>query len=413
MIRFRPFRGWRPVPHLAHLVGSRSFLSYTDEQIRSKLAGNPFTFLHVVHPEHSPGAKAAAKQEKSRTERFKDVRHMWNAFVAEGWFVRDEKPCFYLYEQSRPGLLSRGIIGVVSVGDYRGGRVKVHEHTLASREELFKENLDVTGINAEPVLLAAPGTHELDTDVEAMHQVPPTYDFSTTDRIRHRLWAVSAPKDVATIAKHVASAGVLYIADGHHRLASSARLAEATGAYADAPKAWCLAFIVPQEHLHIHNFDRALTSLGGIDTDELIEALGGIGPLKPLAAAPDRHPAHGHVCVCTRKGWFDLELPPAPANASPADRLDASVLSDAVLKPVLGVQDLRTDPHVRFVPGTAGVGELERMVRSGEAKVAFHLCPVSFAELQAVADSGGCMPPKSTWIEPKLRSGLTVYGLED
>ncbi len=412
MIRIRPFRAWRPSPDKAHLVASRSFLTYTDRQIQEKLAGNPYSFLHIIHPEHSPGAQAPDPQ-RDRRLRFADVRRKWNEFVSEGWFVRDEAPCYYLYEQSRKGLLSRGIIGAVSVGDYRGGRVKVHEHTLQSREELFKEYLDVTGINAEPVLLAAPGTHVLDTDVERMHAVRPTYDFSTTDMTRHRLWAVSDPAAVNAITDHIAGAGMLYIADGHHRLASSARLAESTGAFADDPRAWCLAFIVPQEHLHIHNFDRAITRLGGMDTEDLLEALARVGALTALPKAPTTQPSHGTVAVCTRKGWYQLGLPAPAPNADASDRLDASVLSDAVLRPVLGIQDLRTDPHVRFVPGTQGVGALERMVREGEAKVAFHLRPVSFSELQAVADSGGCMPPKSTWIEPKLRSGLTVYSLDD
>lgn len=413
MIRIRPFRAWRPVTDKAHLVASRSYVSYTDEQIRAKLEGNPFSFLHVIHPDHSPGSATGKSTDRSRTQRYADVRRKWNEFVAEGWFVRDEQPCFYLYEQGRKALLSRGIIGLVNVGDYRGGKVKVHEHTMQAREELFKEYLDVTGINAEPVLLAAPGTHELDTDVERMHSVRPTYDFTTTDRVRHRLWAVSDPDGIAAITRHVAGASALYIADGHHRLASSARLAEATGAFADAPKAWCLAFIVPQEHLHIHNFDRAVTSLGGMDTDDLLEALAALGDLTPMSAAPGPHPPHGSVCAFTRKGWFQFKLPPPAAGADAADRLDASILSEAVLKPVLGILDLRTDPHVKFIPGTAGVAELERMVLSGEAKVAFHLRPVGFDELKAVADSGGCMPPKSTWIEPKLRSGLTVYSLED
>ena len=413
MIRIRPFRAWRPVADKAHLVASRSYLNYTEEKIREKLLGNPYSFLHIIHPDQSPGSSTGAKLDRNRGERFADVRRKWNEFVAEGWFLREERPAYYLYEQSRKGLLSRGIIGAISVADYRGGRVKMHEHTLQTREELFKDYLNVTGINAEPVLLAAPGTHVLDTDVERMHAVRPTYDFTTTDMTRHRLWAVSDPAAVETITKHIASAGDLYIADGHHRLASSARLAESTGAFADDAKAWCLAFIVPQEHLHIHNFDRAVTSLGGMDTDDLLEALVSVGELTALSSAPTSFPPHGSVCVCTRKGWYELKLPAPSATADAADGLDASVLSDAVLKPVLGIHDLRTDPHVRFVPGTQGVAELERMVKDGEAKVAFHLRPVSFSELQAVADGGGCMPPKSTWIEPKLRSGLTVYSLED
>ncbi|MBL7952287.1 MAG: DUF1015 domain-containing protein [Flavobacteriales bacterium] len=407
MVRIRPFRAWRPTPDKAHLVGSRSYVSYTDDQLREKLLGNPFSFLHVIHPDHGNNAHL------SRHERFTNVRRKWNEFVGDGWFLRDEKPCLYLYEQSRKGSLSRGIIAAVSVGDYRGGKVKVHEHTLQAREELFKEYLNVTGINAEPVLLAAPRGHGTDAVLGPTWNSTPTYDFSTTDRVRHRIWAVHDPTVIEAVAQRFGSIDALYIADGHHRMASSARLAESTGAFADAPKAWCLAFIVPQEHLHIHNFDRAVTSLGGMDTDEFLEALRGVGPLTPLSAAPSEMPAHGNVHICTRKGWFTLTLPGPNAHADAADGLDASILSDAVLDPVLGIHDLRTDPHVKFIPGTYGVAELERLVKAGEAAAAFNLRPVSFEELKAVADTGGCMPPKSTYIEPKLRSGITVYSLED
>ncbi|MBL0046170.1 MAG: DUF1015 domain-containing protein [Flavobacteriales bacterium] len=406
MIKLRPFRAWRPVPDKAHLVASRSYVSYTEEKMQEKLVGNPFSFLHVIHPDHGK------TEHLSRQQRFANVRRKWNEFVGEGWYLRDELDCLYLYEQSKKGSLSRGIIAAVSVGDYRAGKIKMHEQTLQQREELFKEYLNTTGINAEPVLLAAPGAHELDTAMDGIWHARPTYDFSTTDMVRHRVWAVSEPRIIAAVQKQFAQIDALYIADGHHRLASSARLAESTGAFADAPKAWSLAFIVPQEHLHIHNFDRAVTSLGGMDTDEFLKALSQVGQLDPMDKAPLTQPPHGFVYVCTRKGWFTLALPEPDASATAADKLDASVLSGSVLGPVLGIHDLRTDSHVKFIPGTQGVAELERIVKSGEAAAAFNLRPVSFAELKAVADSGGTMPPKSTYIEPKLRSGLTVYSLE-
>ncbi|MBX2972153.1 MAG: DUF1015 domain-containing protein [Flavobacteriales bacterium] len=405
MVRIRPFRAWRPTVDKAHLVGSRSYVSYTDEQLHEKLIGNPYSFLHVIHPDHGNNAHL------SRDERFGNVRRKWNEVVGEGWFERDERPCIYLYEQSRKGLLSRGIIAAVSVGDYRSGKVKVHEHTLQAREELFKDYLNVTGINAEPVLLAAPEGNGLEALVGAAWNARPDYDFSTTDRVRHRLWAVCDPAVIEAVSERFQGIDALYIADGHHRMASSARLAESTGATGDAPKGWCLAFVVPQEHLHIHNFDRAVTNLSGMDTERFIHALREVGPLKATDA--NTIPEHGTVHVCTPKGWFNLTLPAPAPDADAAARLDASVLSDAVLAPVLGIHDLRTDPQVKFIPGTAGVAELERMVKSGEAAAAFHLRPVSFAELKAVADTGGCMPPKSTYIEPKLRSGVTVYSLED
>lgn len=408
MIRLRPFRAWRPAVDKAHLVGSRSYVSYSEHQLREKLAGNPYSYLHIIHPDHGQDNSGVP-----RDQRFRRVRQRFEQFAGDGWMVQDERPGIYLYEQSRRGLLSRGIIAAVHVGDYRAGKVKVHEHTLQAREELFKEYLDITGVNAEPVLLAAPGIDDLDDELIDVRGTRPSFDFSTTDQVRHRLWCIHDTDAIERVMGRFAEVEALYIADGHHRLASSARLAEARGAFGEHPKAWCLAFIVPDTHLHIHNFDRAVTSLAGMETDELLAALAGVGRLTPLPGAPTGPPPQGTIHTCTRQGWYALELPAPPANAAPDEQLDASRLSSLVLGPVLGIRDLRTDPHVHFVPGTEGAGELERRVRQGEAAVGFHLRPVSFAELKAVADAGGCMPPKSTWIEPKLRSGLTVYPLED
>lgn len=404
MIRIRPFRAWRPVPDKVHLVASRSYVSYTEEKLREKLAGNPYSFLHVIHADHG--------REMPRMERFAQVRRRWNEFIAQGWFVRDEQPLLYLYEQRGQGLYSRGIICTVSVADHRAGRIKVHEHTLHHREELFKDYLQATGINAEPVLLAAPGMHELDAALEGIWNSRPTYDHSTTDMVRHRLWAVGAPRIIEAVERQFQRIDALYIADGHHRMASSARLAESTGAGDDDARSWCMAFVVPQEHLHIRNFDRAVTSLAGMDTEAFLRRLAEVDQLDAMDKAPLSPPPAGITYVCTRQGWHALALPAPAPGAGPADRLDAALLSNGILQPVLGIGDLRTDPNVRFVPGTAGVAELERMVRTGEAAAAFHLRPVSFAELKAVADAGACMPPKSTYIEPKLRSGLTVHALD-
>jgi uncharacterized protein (DUF1015 family) len=404
MISLKPFRAWRPVPDKASWVASRSYVSYSPSELAAKLRSNPYSFLHVVHPD------LGREQHLSRNERYHRVRKKFKAFCDEGIFLRDEVPCFYIYEQSGPGFRSRGLIGAVHTQDYTEGRIKVHEHTLSAREDLFKEYLDATAINAEPVLLAAPDEGALDTLLDPLCKNQPQLDLSTTDRVHHRLWVVPDEAVRASLQQVFSALPALYIADGHHRMASSARLAQAAGATDVDAKAWCLAFIVPQEQLHILNFDRAVTSLNGMDTDEFVQALGRAGGLEAMPQCP--LPQHGSVGVITRKGWYRLAL--HTAEERPADaRLDAAMLGEQVLAPLLGIHDLRTDPHVRFIPGDQGPEALERMVRNGEAAVAFHLAPVTFNELKAVADGSGCMPPKSTYILPKMRSGLTIYSLED
>jgi uncharacterized protein (DUF1015 family) len=226
----------------------------------------------------------------------------------------------------------------------------------------------------------------------------------------HRLWCTTDLDVRTALQEAFAAMPALYIADGHHRMASSARLAAEKEAQDVDPKAWCLAYIVPQDHLHIYNFDRAMVGVPEMGMDELLEKLAALGTLAPLRSP---RTAPGMIAIRTMQGWHSLKLPPPPEDALPAARLDAARLSELVLGPLLGIHDLRSDIRIRFIPGTQGTMLLDAMVSSGEASVAFHLHPIGFKELKAVADSGGSMPPKTTYIEPKLRSGLLVYSLED
>jgi uncharacterized protein (DUF1015 family) len=343
-----------------------------------------------------------------REQRFLAVRRAFDGFVQEGIFQRDEQPCFHAYEQIARGSSSLGIIAGVALEDFTAGRIKVHEQTLAAREELFAEYLHTTGIHAEPVLLATPEGTAWETLLDPLRNTRPEYDFSTTDRVRHRLWPIVDPALQAALQKAFARVDALYIADGHHRMASSARLAASLGVEGDHPAAWCLAFIVPHTGLFIHNFDRAVSDLNGLDEDGFLEALAGVGLMRRVDAPWS---APGTLAVRTAQGWHSLELPPPTPGADPAASLDAARLSELVLGPILGIHDLRNDPGVRFIPGTQGTAALDELVETGRAQAAFHLHTASFAQLRAVADSGGSMPPKSTWILPKLRSGLVVHEL--
>lgn len=404
MISLRPFRAWRPVPDKAARVGSRSYVSYSEEELAQRLAADPCTFLHVIHPQ-----EANSIMDLPRQDRFRLVRKAFRKFCEEGIMLRDQRPCIYVYEQHSHGNTSRGIITGVSVRLYMDGVIKVHEQTLTAREALFTEYLESTGINAEPVLLTTPPGSNWEHLLSVIVQSTPEYDFVTRDGVQHRLWVNDDLQIREAIQKAFGNIPALYIADGHHRMASSARLAKEHAANDVDPEAWCLAYIVPHDQLYIYNFDRTVTDLGGLSEEDLLKQLGRIGRLthtkRPRSAA-------GIIAVLTAGGWHSLELPKAQENTA-AERLDAARLSKLVLGPILGITDLRTDPRISFVPGIDGIGALERSVSSGKSAAAFHLEPVSFAELRAVADEGGTMPPKSTYIEPKLRSGITVYSLED
>ncbi|WKZ67427.1 MAG: DUF1015 domain-containing protein [Flavobacteriales bacterium] len=404
MIEIRPFRAWRPVPEQAHRVCSRSYVTYAPDELEQRLQANPFSFLHVIRPDD------AVTRALPRTERFHRVRMAFKAFCDRGVMVREERPALYLYEQEARGNTSRGLICGVSTRAYRDGRIKVHEQTLTARENLFAEYLGATGINAEPVLLASPDGTAWEALLDPVLATRPAYSFRTNDQVSHRLWPLTDEQLRRRLQKAFAGIPALYIADGHHRLASSTRLSEERGCTDADPADWCLAYIVPRKQLYIYNFDRAVGDLGGHDEAAFLHALSRAGRLERVSGP---FAAHGVIGVRTVGGWHALHLPPADPTLPTADRLDAARLSACVLGPVLGITDLRTDQRVRFTPGTMGTAELDRMVRTGEAAAAFHLYPVSFEELKAVADEGGTMPPKSTYIEPKLRSGMLVYSLEE
>lgn len=404
MIHVRPFRAWRPVPHLAHLVGSRSFLQYSAAEIKARLEENPYTFLHVIHADHE-------RAGSSRSEHFDAVRDKFMEFTQRGILQREEQPVFYAYAQTAAAFSSLGIIGVVDVGDYEEGRIKVHEHTLANREELFTDYLQHTGINAEPVLLAMPDDAAIEAELARAAEGTPLFDFTTTDRVRHRYWRMGDAAVQQRLHEQFSRLPALYIADGHHRCASSALLARRTKAAPGTPGAGFMAFIVPERQLHIFNYDRTVSGLNGLSPAKFMDAVKRIGPVRELPGGAS-HPTAGNVQFLVDGSWHELRFR-SPTSDRPVEALDAERLGSQVLGPVLGLGDMRTEPRLHFVPGTAGVQALEHAVATGRADAAFHLRAVSFAQLRAVADSGGCMPPKSTWIEPKLRSGLTIYSLED
>lgn len=392
------------MPEQAHRVCSRSYVAYAPEELEQRLQANPFSFLHVIRPDD------AVTRTLPRAERFHRVRMAFKAFCDRGVMVREERPAIYLYEQEARGNTSRGIICGVSTRAYRDGRIKVHEQTLTARENLFAEYLGATGINAEPVLLASPDGTAWEALLDPVLTTRPAYSFRTNDQVSHRLWPLPDEHLRRRLQKAFAAIPALYIADGHHRLASSTRLSEERGCTDADPADWCLAYIVPRKQLYIYNFDRTVGDLGGHDEAAFLHALSRIGRLERVSGP---FASHGVIGVRTAGGWHALHLPAADTALPTAERLDAARLSACVLGPVLGITDLRTDQRVRFTPGTMGTAELDRMVQAGEAAVAFHLYPVSFEELKAVADEGGTMPPKSTYIEPKLRSGMLVYSLEE
>jgi uncharacterized protein (DUF1015 family) len=396
----RPFQAVRPTRDKVHLVASRSYVTYTPKQLRSKLMENPFSFLHIIHPDMS-----ATKLHKSGNlgDRFKMVRNKYDSFIDQEILLREEKPCFYIYQQIKNNHAFIGVIGAVSIVDYLEGKIKIHEQTLSKREATFVNYLNITNINAEPVLLMSSKDHRLDQLYDHYRHQRPEYDFTATNRVRHMVWVVEDEQHITEVANIYAQMDALYVADGHHRSSSSAKLFEMRGSQPNDPSAHCLAYILQEDNVKIYPWHRVVHDLNNMEPSEFIQALEQHFQLIPMQAAEP--PAPGQFVMYLRKKWYAL-IPLIKSYT-----LDTQLLTDLVLTPILGIQDLRTDKRIHFLEGPKGIDGLRHSVDKSKSGVGFLLHTTDVADIKKIADSRQTMPPKSTWVEPKLRSGLLVYEL--
>lgn len=408
MIKISPFRAVRPKRHVASLVASRSYVSYTDDQLIDKLENNPFTFLHIIHPDQY------ATERKQGTEKYELVRDKYRDFTKEGIFQKDDSESIYLYQQHTHSHVFTGLIAAVSVHDYLEGRVMIHEQTLTQREEMFKEYLKVTGFNAEPVLLMYPENHDVNQVMGKVMDERPEFEFTTTDKVTHFLWKIEDATDLQTLTSAFSTMDKIYIADGHHRSASSALLSEElTNEGKTGPFDHFMAYLIPDSAIHIHGFHRLIKNTG-LSKDSFMKALEQSFIVSEWGHS-EYHPDRLHEMGMYIDGmWYTLTSKPGSFNPNdPIASLDAEILSRNVLQPILGISDLRNDPRVDFMPGDKGCDAIEKAVDSGKFEVGFALFAVTTDQLKSVADAKCIMPPKSTYIEPKLRSGLTIYELLD
>ena len=404
MIKIEPFAAIRPVQDKVHLVASRSYVSYNRRALNEKLSENPYTFIHVINPEYNQKGRKSVGRSK-----YEKVKTRFLDFIKEGVYIQDAKPCIYLYTQTQqvPGGYSfSGWIAGASAADYLNQKIKVHEHTLTAREEMFKDYLDVTGFNAEPVLLSHPQNEELRNLKNELMMQRPEYDFTSTNKDRHQLWKLEDPEKIKQIQEQFAQFDALYIADGHHRSASSALLSQET----NRPEAKnFLACFMEEQEMAIYDFNRLIRDSGGIDVEVFLRLIKRSLNIEE-SYLEEPCPAGGFKFYVPGQ-WYKAVFP-SRENENPVEKLEAHKLSEYVLGPIFDVADLRTDKRVFFKGGKSGHLGLQDAVDAGEAEYAFALPPVKIEEIKAVADAGLCMPPKSTYIEPKLRSGLTIYPLE-
>lgn len=410
MAKIIPFKAVRPTRDKVSLVASRSYQSYTQSEREARLDYNPYSFLHIVNP----GYKYA--KEISGKERYQLVKNRYSEFKEDGVFVQDKKATFYIYRIiDRDQQIFNGIVAAASIEDYKNDVIKKHEDTIASREIVFKDYLKTVGFNAEPVLLTYPDNTTISKIIKDIQEYRAEYEFTTTYRDTHCLWQIENEKDIAIITKAFSEMETLYIADGHHRSSSSSLLcsdlkAENVAHNGEENYNYFMSFLIPESELKLHEFYRLIKDLNGLSKEEFLIQLDTFFRIENRGIMPYKPSKPHHFSMYLDGEFYSLYLRKKEYKFETAlDDLDAQLLYETILKPILGIEDLRNDTRIDYLSGKKDIVNLKSMVDSNKFKVGFGMIPATIQQLKAIADEGLTMPPKSTYIEPKLRSGVTIY----
>jgi len=405
----KPFRGLRPRSDLAEKIPSYPYDVVDSTEARRIAEGDPYSFLHVIKPEIDLDPGVDPFDERVYAKGVENLRHM----VAKGWLVRDAQPAYYVYRLTMNGHAQTGIVGAAAVDDYNDGKIKQHEHTRPDKEKDRIRLNSALSAHPGPVFLAYRGLPELNALVNGIVAREPQVLFTAPDGIEHAMWVVDDPAQVRKIETLFGHVPCSYVADGHHRAAAAAKIAaERSSAKetvdSDAPSRYFMAAHFPAGQLRVLDYNRVVRDLNGLDPDTLLDRLRQQGfHVKPKHRAK-KPPAPESFGMYLDGQWYLLTPAPELIPDDIVGELDVSILTDRILQPLLGIGDPRTDKRVDFVGGIRGMKELERLVDSGLHGVAFALYPTSLDNVMMVADAGRVMPPKSTWFEPKLRSGMVV-----
>jgi uncharacterized protein (DUF1015 family) len=397
-----PFAALRPVPEAAGAVAAVPYDVVNASEARTLAEGNPLSFLHVSRAEIDLPADTDPYSDivyERASENFGDLR-------ARAPLIEEETATFYVYELRMGAHVQRGVAACFSIDEYDSGQIKKHEKTRPDKEDDRTRHMLAISAQTGPVFLTYAASPAIDAVVLRTTSRAPLFDFVAPDDVRHVIWTVD-PRDHQALVAGFDALAALYIADGHHRAASAARARRALAGRGSGEHDRVMAVAFPDDQMQILPYNRAVKDLGGLTTAEFLER---VGRKVPLAASAAESPARkGSASMYVDGHWYGLDLGAVAPPAGGIAALDVSLLQDAVLDPVLGIKDVRTDKRIEFVGGIRGTAELTRLVDSGAFAVAFSLYPVTIRDLMDIADTGGIMPPKSTWFEPKLRDGLLSH----
>jgi uncharacterized protein (DUF1015 family) len=412
MSQLKPFKAFRPKPELAGQVASVPYDVINTEEARQLAAGNPYSFLHVGRPEIDLPEGTDIHADAVYAQGVANLHRL----IQTGTLFQEATPCLYIYQQRMGDHVQAGLVGLCSVKEYEEGAIKRHEYTRKDKEDDRTRHVTEQAANAEPVFLAYRAVPYIDSLVDKIRATPPVYDVVTDDGIGHTVWIVSEETHIYTLNHLFDAVPALYIADGHHRTAAAIRYGQARRAATpeptgDEPFESFMAVVFPHNQLKIMDYNRIVKDLNGLTSEAFLAALAPKFTVTPSATRSPSAPASFGMFLDGQ--WYSLTAKPGSYPADdPVRSLDVSILQENVLAPILGIQDPRTDTRIDFIGGIRGMDELEKRVKGGY-KVAFALFPTSLDQLMSVADAGQIMPPKSTWFEPKLRSGLLVRTYQD
>lgn len=414
-MKVKPFRGVRPPKALVKDVASRPYDVLNSDEARKEAEGNEKSLYHIIKPE----IDFPVGKDEHDADVYEKAAENFAKFIDNGWLVQDEKEMYYVYAQTMNGKTQYGLVLGASVEDYMTGAIKKHELTRRDKEEDRMKHVRITDANVEPVFFSYPDNNEINAIVEKVISGKAEYDFVSVDGEGHHFWLVKDDNDIKRITEIFETIPALYIADGHHRSAAAALVGAEKAKNnpdhkGDEEYNYFMAVCFPDSQLTIIDYNRVVKDLNGLTPDEFISKLERNFIVEPTGSEIQRPKNLHNFSIYLDGRSFSVTAKPGTFDDNdPIGQLDVTITSNLILDEILGIKDLRSDKRIDFVGGIRGLGELKERVDSGEMALALALYPVSMKQLMDIADTGNIMPPKTTWFEPKLRSGLVIHLLED
>ena len=411
MADIRPFKAIRPAKGLEDKIAALPYDVYSRQEAVKAVEGNDKTFLRIDRAETCFDESVDTYDDRV----YEKANELFHGMLDANEFVRDTRDCYYIYELTMDGRSQTGIVACASIDDYQNNIIKKHENTRADKEADRIRHVDALSAQTGPIFLAYRANESINETINAVKEGPAINDFVSDDGIRHRVWIIDDDKDIEVICNAFSKMDSIYIADGHHRCASAVKVGlkrreEHPDHTGDEEFNYFLSVLFPDDQLMIMDYNRVIKDLNGHTADEILSELKKLGELKERGSSPYKPVKKGEVSVYIDGKWYSLDIDAKYLSDDPVKGLDVSILQDNVLKPLFGIDDPKTDKRIDFVGGIRGLSELERRCRT-DCRIAFAMYPTSISELFAVADAGLLMPPKSTWFEPKLRSGLFIHDI--